>query len=222
MTAVRSAEGITRPGALRRSAAADTPAQRAEGTVLQLIPTRSRRWVITAVMVVGLFGILGAAVTIQAQGIGDQERYDAVKSDIDRALDRQTRPAGGGGRGGVAEPRARAGPRARHDRARTLPRGSCRGDRSTHPSTGAHDDHDSEGSVDNRPQVVVRDDRTAGDDRGRRRRPQPRRGRRRRRHRNRRPEPEPEREPERQPGEPRAPGPTISVPAHPSRTVALR
>ena len=89
MTAVRSAEGITRPGALRRSAAADAPAQRAEGTVLQLIPTRSRRWVITAVMVVGLFGILGAAVTIQAQGIGDQERYDAVKSDIDRALDRQ-------------------------------------------------------------------------------------------------------------------------------------
>ncbi|MFI5044416.1 MAG: hypothetical protein ACHQDC_06455, partial [Acidimicrobiales bacterium] len=89
MTAVRSAEGVTRPGALRRSAAADAPAQRAEGTVLRLIPTRSRRWVITAVMVVGLFGILGAAVTIQAQGIGDQERYDAVKSDIDRALDRQ-------------------------------------------------------------------------------------------------------------------------------------
>ena len=61
--------------------------ERAEGTVLRLIPKRSRRWVVTAVMVVGLFGILGAAVTIQAQGIGDQERYDAVKAGIDKALE---------------------------------------------------------------------------------------------------------------------------------------
>jgi len=93
VTAARSTVAVA--GRARRVEPAEPPRRtRGDGaaqdaTVLRLLPTRPRRWVVSAVMVVGLFGILGTGVAIQASSIGEQDRYDALKVRVEDALDRQ-------------------------------------------------------------------------------------------------------------------------------------